>query len=585
MYSNIPGVKIIISLLKQYNIKHLVISPGTRNTPLVHSVECDNFFKCYSVVDERSAGFFALGLSESLQAPVCVTCTAATATCNYMPAIKEAFERNIQLIALTADQDTYSKFNMGDQNINQTDMFNRYVKCAVDVPKIENNNDYWYFNRCVNEAFTKVLYDEEKGPIQINFRMNYGLDELSYFPENELPVTRYIKTLQNNIDWKETSDSLKNKKVIIFCGSESKDSNLVKKQILEFKSKTNAVILSDYYSNIIDEKVINPSIIEETYHNKNLKMLKPDLIIMTGSVIYTPIKDNKKLFGENIETWEISEDGRLNDGFRNVKRIYKTTTLEFFKNINEYIKDNSNFSNELSNRWKEIVNKVQLPDLEFTHFNAIKRFTEVMPENSTIHMSVLDAIRISNYCKIPTSTKCFANIGADGIDGALSTFLGQASLSNNLAFLVIGDLSLMYDMNGLNENIPNNVRILVINNYAGAEFHKNFGLDRIATLNDHIAAGHKTIMKKVTSINNFEYLFANNSEQLEKNLQRFVKKNDKPIILEVFTNADKDAKKLKEFWKINTNKLTPSNEIILKKVYNLLGSNVKNKIKKILGKK
>ena len=81
MYSNILGIEILLSLLKQYNIKHLVISPGTRNTPLVHSVENDEFFECYSVVDERSAGFFALGLSETLQVPVCVTCTAATATC------------------------------------------------------------------------------------------------------------------------------------------------------------------------------------------------------------------------------------------------------------------------------------------------------------------------------------------------------------------------------------------------------------------------------------------------------------------------------------------------------------------------
>ena len=193
MYSNIPGVQILVSLLKQYNIKHLVISPGTRNTALVHSVENDGFFSCYSVVDERSAGFFALGLAESLQRPVCVSCTAATATCNYMPAIKEAFERNIQLVALTADQDTYSKFNMGDQNINQTNMYGRYVKYAVDVPKIKNENDYWYFNRSVNEALTKTI--KEKGPVQINFRMNYGLNELSYFPENELRQTRYIETL------------------------------------------------------------------------------------------------------------------------------------------------------------------------------------------------------------------------------------------------------------------------------------------------------------------------------------------------------------------------------------------------------
>ena len=107
MYTSVKNVQILISLFKQKGIKHFVNSPGTRNTPLVHSIEEDPFFTCYSIVDERSAGYFALGLSEALDAPVCVTCTAATATCNYMPAIKEAYERNIQLVALTAARELY----------------------------------------------------------------------------------------------------------------------------------------------------------------------------------------------------------------------------------------------------------------------------------------------------------------------------------------------------------------------------------------------------------------------------------------------------------------------------------------------
>ena len=584
MYSNIPGVQILVSLLKQYNIKHLVISPGTRNTALVHSVENDDFFTCYSVVDERSAGFFALGLAEALKKPVCVTCTAATATCNYMPAIKEAFERNIQLVALTADQDTYSKFNMGDQNINQTNMYERYVKYAVDVPKIENENDYWYFNRSVNEALTKTI--KEKGPVQINFRMHYGLDELSYCPENELRQARYIETLdKNNIDWKKTADFLKNKKVLFFCGSDNEEPELVKKEFEKLRKKINMVVLAEYYSNLLDESLINPSIMGETYVNKEINGLVPDLIIMTGSVIYSPIKSKGKIFKSAKQTWQISEDGRLNDGFRNVKRIYKTTTLEFLKNINESIESNEIYSEEFSKNWERIIKLVQFPELEFTHFNTIKKFAEKIPENSLIHMSVLDAIRISNYFKLPSTTKCFANIGADGIDGALSTFLGQASLTKDLAFLLIGDLSLMYDMNGINNNIPSNVRILVINNYAGAEFHKNFGLERIPSLNEHIAAGHTTTMKDVTSISNLLYVSAKNEKELEDGLEQLMKKSEQPIVLEVFTDADKDAKKLKEFWNLNKPRLTNNKEVLLRKIYNSLGSNTKKKIKKLIKRK
>lgn len=583
MYSNIPGVQILVSLLKQYDIRHLVISPGTRNTPLVHSVENDDFFTCYSVVDERSAGFFAIGLSEALKKPVCVTCTAATATCNYMPAIKEAFERNIQLVALTADQGTYSKFNMGDQNINQTNMYDKYVKYAVDVPKIKNEDDYWYFNRCVNEAFTKTI--KEKGPIQINYRMDYDVNDLAVFPVESLPKTRYIETFSNNIDWKETANFLKNKKVLIFCGSENKDSELVKKELEKLRKKINLVVLADYYSNLLDENIINPSIMGETYVNKEISSLIPDLIIMTGSVIYSPIKAKRKIFGNAEQTWQISEDGRLNDGFRNVKRIYTTTTLEFLKNINENINDNSSYSNEFNERWKNVINLVSIPNLGFTHFYTIKRFAERVPENSLIHTSVLNAIRITNYCKLPNSTQCFANIGADGIDGALSTFLGQASQTKNLAFLLVGDLSLMYDMNELNDNIPNNVRILVINNYAGAEFHRNFGLKKIPTLNKHIAAGHTTIMKDVASVSNLLYLSAINEGELEKGLKQLVNQSEKAIILEVFTDADTDAKKINEFWNINRPRLTKNKEILLRKIYNKLGKNARENLKKIIKRK
>ena len=152
MYSSVKNVQILISLLKQHNIKYFVNSPGSRNTPLVHSIENDPDFTCFSIVDERSAAFFALGLSEALDEPVCVTCTAATATCNYAPAMKEAYERNIQLIALTADRERYELFQMKEQLINQVNMYNEFVKYAIDVPEVKNLDDELYANRIINEA-------------------------------------------------------------------------------------------------------------------------------------------------------------------------------------------------------------------------------------------------------------------------------------------------------------------------------------------------------------------------------------------------------------------------------------------------
>ena len=211
MYTNIKQVQIIVSLLKQYGVKHFVISPGTRHVPLVHAVEMDSFFTCYSVVDERSAGFVALGLAESMDAPVCVVCTSATASCNYLPAMQEAFERHIPLIALTSDRARYQRFHGENQCINQVDMYKPFCKYAVDLPLVKNDEDYWYCNRCVNEA---LIYQNrnEKGPIQINFLEPLNIRELSTFEVPEIPLTRKINVIESNIDWKKYAQQLAEKK-------------------------------------------------------------------------------------------------------------------------------------------------------------------------------------------------------------------------------------------------------------------------------------------------------------------------------------------------------------------------------------
>lgn len=580
MYSNIPGVQILISLLKQYNIKHIVASPGSRNAALVHSLENDSFFKLYSMVDERSAGYFALGLAEKLDEPVCVSCTSATATCNYLPAIKEAFEREIPLISLTADRNPQKKFHMDDQNINQLNMFDGFVKYAVNVPTIKNSEDRWFFNRCVNEALLHLDY-QGKGPIQINFEMDYGLEPLSSFPTKTLPKSRKIEKYNSNIDWNSLASELKEKKVMILGASNYYDDNSVKEQILEFANKTNAVIIADYYSNIIGEKIINASVLGNFYGDKDVQNLKPDIIIFFGNVVYMPLKYRLDIF-KSAKTWQISKNIRLNDGFRNVTKIFEMTELDFFENINKSLEKCNNI--DYYRAWKNIMDIIKYPELDFTHMYIIKSLIEKMPSDVLIHTSVLDAIRITNYYELPKDVRVFGNIGADGIDGALSTFLGQASQSDKLAFLIVGDLSFIYDMNSLYMQLPKNIRILVINNYAGSEFYRNFGTKRIPTLRDYIAAGHDSSMKDVSSISNLKYLNAINKDELNKRLNEFISESDKPIILEAITNADLDSKQLIKFWEMNKPLFQTGKAKMKEKIKKVIGQDMKNKIKSILKK-
>lgn len=575
MYTNVRNVQILISLLKQFNIKYFVNSPGTRNTPLVHSIEEDPFFKCYSIVDERSAAYFALGLSEALDEPVCVTCTAATATCNYMPAIKEAYERNIQLVALTSDRESYPMFHMQDQSINQVNMYKGYINYSVDIPAILNQEDEWFANRSINEAFLELNH-KRRGPIQINYHVpSWGAFCVKEIPK-ERKINRYNK---NNINWKEVKENLKNKKILVFCGMNYNNNNEeLQNNVKEFYEKYNATVVFDNYANINDDNYINASVFGDIFTEKEAQKLAPEIMITFGKVFYSPLKGHFNGKKQNFEHWHIDENGIVIDGFKSLTKIFECEPKIFFDEIIKEVNTKNN--HEYEQIWKKRISEIKIGNLSFSNFSVIRDFCKVIPKSSILHASVLNSIRITNYLKIDKSIKCYANVGADGIDGAFSTFLGQANKTDKMAFLLIGDLSYLYDLNAfLNVNkIKNrNIRILIINNYAGAEFHKNFGLSMIPTLNLHIAAGHNTKIEETTGMENVEYLSAKNQEELNKNLKKFVGKSEKPVVLEVFTDANTDAQILKDFWRKNRNE--KSYKKIIKR---LVPKKYITKLKKIL---
>lgn len=548
MYTHIKSVQILISLLKQFNIRHIVLSPGTRNTALAGSIENDEFFQCYSIVDERSAAYFALGLSEALEVPVCVSCTAATATCNYLPAIKEAYERQIQLVALTADQNPYEMFHMEDQCIDQVDMFHGYVKMAVDVPKVMNNDDYWYCNRRINEALLELNH-HGKGPVQINYHMSYSLDEISTYDVKDLPITRKIDRYEEDCDFAALAEIVKNKKrILVVGGSEFDQTGKLRDSLNEFTEKYNCVVICDTYANIFsdNEKIMNPRALGDVITQDQIPYLAPDLIISFGAVYYSTVKYFMSHYAKVAEHWQIAVDGMINDGYHCLKKVFELRPEEFFTHINQYSDGMNN--KEYFESWKKRLDMMHFQDLDFTNLAVIREFCAALPENALLHTTVLDSIRMSNYASMKSTVRCFANVGADGIDGALSTYLGQGTSEEELVYLLIGDLSLMYDMNALLQKIPSNIRILVVNNYAGAEFHKNFGLERIPTLNKYIAAGHSVKIANCCISSQFEYMTATDMKELKNQLNSFMKPSDRPILLEVFTDADKDAKALKKYW-------------------------------------
>ena len=218
MNSSFRNVQILVDLLKQYKIKDVVLSPGGSDIPLIHSIETDEYFTCYSVVDERSAAYFAMGVAQQKNAAVACVCTSGTAVCNYLPGITEAFYQSVPVLAITADKNPYYQGQLEIQKIEQTHIFDGVVKKSVDLPVVQNSEDEWLCNRLVNEALLALTH-HGRGPVQINVPI-VGRTDL--YDDKTLPPERKINVvewLDDDEIWNKYAQKLVSAKRVLCVGS------------------------------------------------------------------------------------------------------------------------------------------------------------------------------------------------------------------------------------------------------------------------------------------------------------------------------------------------------------------------------
>ena len=139
-YPTIPLAQTVVRLCERYGIDRIVICAGSRNAPLTNGFVSQSFFQTYSIVDERAAAFFALGLAQQLKKPVALLCTSGSAVLNFYPAIAEAYYSDIPLIILSADRMPH-RIDIGDgQTIRQTGVFEPHLEASADLkPDVSHN--------------------------------------------------------------------------------------------------------------------------------------------------------------------------------------------------------------------------------------------------------------------------------------------------------------------------------------------------------------------------------------------------------------------------------------------------------------
>lgn len=551
MYTNLPSYQIIIALLKKYGIKHLVLSAGSRNVPFVHSVEEDSFFHCYSVVDERSAAYFAMGLSQQLQEPVLISCTASTASSNYWPAVGEAYYQGVPLIVLTSDRNPAMLHQWEDQMIDQVGMFDRHVRKSVNLPLINDKSDWLWCQRLVNEALLELDHNGT-GPVHINVPMK---DYCMEFDVPTLPEVRKISRINvlDDAEWKKMCLKLaKYKRILITAGQQCCVTEGFNRVLSSFFKKYNVAISVEHMSNLECEGAILTTVcFDVRYHHKDLYEFLPDLVISFGNNISQGIKEQLRWYNGKYDHWSVQPDGAVVDMYNSLTTIFECPIEYFFqymvKNADENLCNDYQYYNSI----KKYADSVQFPDFPWSSTYAIKEVVERIPSGSILQMAINNSIRISNFFRLTPGIHKYANIGTYGIDGCLSTLVGQAAVTDSLCFLIIGDLAFFYDMNALRiKHIGNNIRILLLNNQGGGEFYYNGSyIDEASDL--HTCARHHTKAEGWVKENNFIYLSAHNKEEFTTALKVFMEaKTDKSIFLEVFTEMKHDSDVVHDFYAI-----------------------------------
>lgn len=573
MYTNETNILTLIALLKHHGIRKVIASPGTTNITFVGSVQQDDYFEVYSAVDERSAAYMACGLAAESGEPVVLSCTGATASRNYVPGLTEAFYRQLPVLAVTSTQHIGRVGQYIPQVIDRSEAMNDIVNLSVAIPSFNSNDDEKYYTVKLNEALLELTHNGG-GPVHINLTTTYSRD----YSVQKLPDVHVI----DRVGYAEKLPSLTGKKVNIFVGTHTKWSDALTSTVDRFCAKYDAVVICDQTSNYRGKYRILGSLVMD--YSKGCK--KSDVLIHIGNVSGGPSGFPTK------EVWRVNPDGVVRDTYGKLRYVFEMKELDFFHAYNELTSDN-----ELHKNYDQWVSedadlRLKIPELPFSNLWIAQHTANRIPENSSLYLGIWNSLRSWNYFETPNTVTGYANAGGFGIEGGISSFLGTSLADKNkLYFCVTGDLSFFYDMNAIgNRHVSNNMRLMVVNNGRGTEFHNYnhpavaFGAesDKFMAAAGHFGNKSKTLLKNYAENLGFEYITAETKEEYLAVVEAFVDPNmhDKPMLFEVFTDSDEESEALKTIRSVEVDVQLGAKRMVSQ----ILGEEKKNKLKKMLGK-
>ena len=556
MISNKKHIQQLAALLLKKGITDIVISPGSRNAPMINTFAGIPEFCCRNIVDERSAAYFALGLSLAKQTPVALVCTSGTATLNYTPAVAEAFYQNIPLIVVTADRPDYWIDQAESQCIRQDGIYRNFTKKGVSLPLGESEKELWFAARQINECLNLAV-SGSPAPVHINIPLEEPLHNLVDERLSEMKVIELveIQAIITETELAKLVDSFNlSQKILILAGQINPDPD-IESILAQLVVKTGAVVLYEHLSNLSDPQFCGSiDMLMAAILDEKVAEFQPDLLISFGGQFVS--KALKQFLRKNkpAQHWHLSLGGEHFDTYQSLTKVIKMKSVDFFDMLSVSVHPNEKNYWRLWKNKETKVNQLRnkfCESLEFSDLKAFDIIGQKIPANTVIHLGNSSPVRYALIHNRVQNTQYFSNRGTAGIDGCLSTAVGFASESDKLNTIILGDLSFFYDSNALwNKYIGSNLRIIVIHNGGGNIFSMIKGPSDSPAFTEHFFAANTHKAEVLAKAFELDYFKAENEVELGQALNEFYSpKQHQVALLEVFTDTEVNTRVFRELFK------------------------------------
>lgn len=560
---NILWTKIFVNRLANLGVKYVCISPGSRSTPLTLSFAEEERIKKYVIVDERSSGFFALGLANQTNSPVVLVTTSGTATAELYPAVIEAYQQRIPLIVCTADRPPELLNTGANQTINQNNLYKNHIYGYFDAGAPDSSKDSLYHINSTSLRTFNISMNE--GPVHINFPFRKPFEPESFTDEIEEALINPLlikeneslspKSFKNSSDFKHLTDKFQKIKKGLFVVGPGKYAPEFSEQLTQISEKLGYPVITDGASNLRFGNrnfITNSSAFLKS--DKFRDSYDPELIIHFGAAPTSNLM--LRFFAESkAEKYLINEQGDWQDPSNTAKQIIALSPSQFGSALNELIQqknENSDWLNvfletqSISQKIKE--NFLRESDISFEG-KLVSEVFRLLPENTNLMLGNSMPVRdVDLFGKSDKQLNIFANRGASGIDGLNSTALGIAAESENPTVLLVGDLGFFHDSNGLQTAYKYGVplTIIIIDNNGGGIF----GMLPIAGNKDYFEQYFKTPLNidfsHLAKLYQAEYYLIKNTNELEEKLVSAVS-SKKLNIFHIKTDAEKSIELRRKF--------------------------------------